>query len=92
MATPESFSPIEDQLTVTSESSETRMIDLDMPEDSPDPTQVPEPGMHVTLGDSAIDPLSTFPLSDDETTEELQAAEDTEQARDPKADLNPAEE
>jgi hypothetical protein len=42
--------------------------------------------MHVTLGDSALDPLSTFPLSDDETTEKLQAAEDTEQARVPEAD------
>jgi hypothetical protein len=88
MATPESISPIEDQFTEVSEFDETRVVDLDMPEDedSPDPTQVPEPGMHVTMGDSALDPLSTFPLSDDETTEELQAAEDTEQARAPQAD------
>jgi hypothetical protein len=88
MATPESIYPIEDQFTETSELDETRVVDLDMPEDedSPDRTQVPEPGMHVSMGDSALDPLSTFPLSDDETTEELQAAEDTEQARAPRAD------
>ena len=88
MATPESIYPIEDQFTETSEFDETRVVDLDMPEDedSLDRTQVPEPGMHVSMGDSALDPLSTIPLSDDETTEELQAAEDTEQARAPRAD------
>ncbi|KAF3890990.1 hypothetical protein DA73_0400016045 [Tolypothrix bouteillei VB521301] len=60
------------------------MTDLDMSEDVPDLTQAPEPGVHVTLGDSTTNPLSPFPLSDDETTEELQTAEDTEQAQDPK--------
>ncbi|MUG98822.1 hypothetical protein F7734_43630 [Scytonema sp. UIC 10036] len=59
------------------------MTDLNTSQDIPDLTQ-PEPGMHVTLGDSTTNPLSPFPLSDDETTEELQTAEDTEQAQDPK--------
>ncbi len=86
MAKKESFSPIEDQFTPISDSPGTSSTDLDMPEDSPDPTHVPDPGLHVTLGDSASDPLSTFPVSDDETTEELQAAEDTEQAQDPEMD------
>ena len=83
MVKKESFSPIEDQFTPISDLSSTSSIDLDMPEDSPDPTHVPDPGIYVTLNDSASNPLSTFPVSDDETTEELQAAEDIEQAQDP---------
>lgn len=84
MTNKESFSPIEDQFTPISDYANTRSIDLDLPEDSPDLTHVPDPGLHVTLGDSASDPLSTFPVSDDETTEELQASDDIQQAQDPK--------
>jgi|GEM_PF-3295079 len=86
MVKKESFSSIEDQFTPISDTADTKVTDLDMPEDSPDLTQVPAPGVHVTLGDSASDPLSTFAISDDETTEELQAAEDIEQAQDPEMD------
>ncbi|GAB1542904.1 hypothetical protein NUACC21_55780 [Scytonema sp. NUACC21] len=86
MAKKESFSPIEDQLTSISDSPDTSSTDLDMQDDSSDPTHVRDTGLHVTLGDSASDPLSTFPLSDNETTAELQAAEDTEQAQDPEMD------
>ena len=83
MAKKESFSPIEDQFTPMSDYFDTSSTDSDMQEDSPDQTHVPAPGVHVTLNDSASNPLSTFPVSDDETTEELQVAEDIEQAQDP---------
>jgi len=82
----ESFHPIDEQFMTNPDSPNIRSIDLDMPEDNSDPTDGPDSGVHVTLGDSASNPLSTFPQSDDETTKELQAAEDTQQAQDPEMD------
>ncbi|WP_017748769.1 hypothetical protein [Scytonema hofmannii] len=54
MAPKDSLRLIEEQFMATSDSPSTSMADLDMSEDTPDLTQAPEPGVHVTLGDSTI--------------------------------------
>lgn len=79
MTAEQSRYPIEEQfMATTSDSPITTSTELDIPEDNLDPTDAADSGVHVTLNDSASNPLSTFPLSDDETTKEVQAAEDND--------------
>ena len=67
----------------TPESSDTRMTDLDISGnvDTPDTPAMPAPDAHVTLGDSASNPLTVSPLSEEEeATEYWQDTEDTERS------------
>lgn len=52
----------------TRESEDTRPTDLDISGnvDTPDTPAMPDPDASVTLGDSASNPLTIFPLSEEE--------------------------
>ncbi|MBW4563372.1 MAG: hypothetical protein KME32_19935 [Mojavia pulchra JT2-VF2] len=65
------------------ESPDTRPTDLDISGnvDTPDTPAMPEPDASVTLGDSASNPLTIFPLSEEEqATEYWQDTEDAERS------------
>jgi hypothetical protein len=74
---------IEEQFMATSESPNTRPTDLDITgnADTPDTPAMPAPDAHVTLGDSASNPLIISPLSEEEdATEYGQDTEDAERS------------
>lgn len=67
----------------TPESPDTRPTDLDITGniDTPDASAMPAPDAHVTLGDWASNPLTIFPLSEEEeATEYWQDTEDAERS------------
>jgi hypothetical protein len=66
---------MEEQFMTTPESPDTRATDLDISGniDTPDTPAMPAPDADVTLGDSASNPLTINPLS-----EEQEATEPTE--------------
>lgn len=67
----------------TPESPDTRPTDLDITGniDTPDASPMPPPDAHVTLGDWASNPLTIFPLSEEEeATEYWQDTEDAERS------------
>lgn len=67
----------------TPESPDTRQTDLDISGnvDIADTPAMPEPDASVTLGDSASNPLTIFPLSGEkEATEYWQDAEDAKRS------------
>jgi hypothetical protein len=74
---------IEEQLMATPESPNTRPTDLDITGnvDTPDTPAMPAPDASVTLGDSASNPLTISPLSEEEeATEYWQDTEDAERS------------
>ncbi|MDZ7957560.1 MAG: hypothetical protein RMY34_06585 [Aulosira sp. DedQUE10] len=67
----------------TRESPDTRPTNLDISGnvDRPDTPAMPDPDASVTLGDSASNPLTIFPLSEEEqATEYWQDTEDVERS------------
>ncbi len=67
---------------VTPESPDSRPTDIDISGnvDTPDTPAMPTPDAHVTLGDSASNPLTISPLSEEEATEYWQDTEDAERS------------